>query len=34
MEVVSPDRMMRVQRELGEIILSDPDVQGFASQTG
>ena len=31
---ISPDRMMRVQRELGEIILSDPDVQGFASQTG
>jgi HAE1 family hydrophobic/amphiphilic exporter-1 len=31
---ISPDRMMRVQRELGEIILNDPDVQGFASQTG
>jgi multidrug efflux pump subunit AcrB len=31
---ISPDRMMRVQRELGEVILSDPDVQGFASQTG
>jgi multidrug efflux pump subunit AcrB len=31
---ISPDRMMRVQRELGEVILSDPDVEGFASQTG
>jgi HAE1 family hydrophobic/amphiphilic exporter-1 len=31
---ISPERMMRVQRELGEVILSDPDVQGFASQTG
>jgi multidrug efflux pump subunit AcrB len=26
--------MMRLQRELGEVILSDPDVQAFASQTG
>jgi hydrophobe/amphiphile efflux-1 (HAE1) family protein len=31
---ISPDRMMRLQRELGEVILSDPDVQAFASQTG
>jgi hydrophobe/amphiphile efflux-1 (HAE1) family protein len=31
---VSPDRMMRLQRELGDVILSDPDVQAFASQTG
>ena len=28
---VSPERMMRLQRELGAIILSDPDVQAFAS---
>jgi multidrug efflux pump subunit AcrB len=26
--------MMFIQRQLGEIILSDPDVQGLASQTG
>ncbi|HEY2847554.1 MAG TPA: efflux RND transporter permease subunit, partial [Pyrinomonadaceae bacterium] len=31
---ISPERMMRLQRDLGEVILSDPDVQGFASQTG
>src|SRR5262249_28736916 len=31
---ISPDRMMRLQQALGEVILSDPDVQGFASQTG
>jgi hydrophobe/amphiphile efflux-1 (HAE1) family protein len=31
---ISPERMMRLQRELGEVILSDPDVQAFASQTG
>jgi hydrophobe/amphiphile efflux-1 (HAE1) family protein len=31
---VSPDRMMRLQRELGAVILGDPDVQAFASQTG
>ena len=31
---ISPDRMMRLQRELGAVILSDPDVQAFASQTG
>ena len=24
---ISPDRMMRLQRELGDVILSDPDVQ-------
>jgi HAE1 family hydrophobic/amphiphilic exporter-1 len=31
---ISPDRMMGLQRQLGEVILSDPDVQGLASQTG
>jgi multidrug efflux pump subunit AcrB len=31
---VSPERMFRLQRELGDVILSDPDVQAFASQTG
>jgi hydrophobe/amphiphile efflux-1 (HAE1) family protein len=31
---ISPDRMMGLQRQLGEVILSDPDVQAFASQTG
>jgi hydrophobe/amphiphile efflux-1 (HAE1) family protein len=31
---VSPDRMMRMQREIGEVLLADPDVQAFASQTG
>jgi hydrophobe/amphiphile efflux-1 (HAE1) family protein len=31
---ISPDRMMRLQRELGDVILSDPDVEAFASQTG
>jgi len=31
---ISPERMMRLQRELGAVILSDPDVQAFASQTG
>ena len=31
---ISPERMMRLQRELGAVILSDPDVQGLASQTG
>jgi HAE1 family hydrophobic/amphiphilic exporter-1 len=31
---ISPDRMMFIQRQLGEVILSDPDVQGVASQTG
>jgi hydrophobe/amphiphile efflux-1 (HAE1) family protein len=31
---ISPERMMRLQRELGEVILSDPDVQALASQTG
>ena len=31
---VSPDEMMRLQRELGAIILRDPDVDGFGSQTG
>ena len=27
---VSPERMFRLQRQLGEVILSDPDVQAFA----
>jgi multidrug efflux pump subunit AcrB len=31
---VSPQRMMGLQRELGEVLLSDPDVQAFTSQTG
>jgi multidrug efflux pump subunit AcrB len=26
--------MMRVQREIGDVLLRDPDVQAFASQTG
>jgi HAE1 family hydrophobic/amphiphilic exporter-1 len=30
----SPAKMMRLQRDLGEVVLSDPDVQGFTSQTG
>jgi len=33
-EVVSPEEMMRLQRQLGQILLRDPDVVGFASQTG
>jgi hydrophobe/amphiphile efflux-1 (HAE1) family protein len=31
---VSPYEMMRLQQELGAIILRDPDVQAMASQTG
>ena len=31
---VSPHEMMRLQQELGEIILRDPDVQAIGSQTG
>jgi hydrophobe/amphiphile efflux-1 (HAE1) family protein len=31
---VSPQRMMGLQRELGQVLLSDPDVQAFTSQTG
>lgn len=31
---VSPDEMMRLQRELGAIILGDPDIDGVGSQTG
>jgi len=30
----SPEKMMRLQRDLGEIVLRDPDVQAFTSQTG
>jgi multidrug efflux pump subunit AcrB len=30
----SPVKMMRLQRELGEVVLRDPDVQAFTSQTG
>jgi multidrug efflux pump subunit AcrB len=33
-QAVAEASMMRLQRALGEMILSDPDVQGFASQTG
>src|SRR5206468_5719705 len=29
-----PEEMMRLQRVLGEVILRDPDVQAFNSQTG
>jgi multidrug efflux pump subunit AcrB len=31
---VSPQEMMRLQRELGAIILRDPDVEAMGSQTG
>jgi hydrophobe/amphiphile efflux-1 (HAE1) family protein len=31
---VSPQEMMRLQQELGDIILRDPDVVGMGSQTG
>jgi multidrug efflux pump subunit AcrB len=31
---VSPQEMMRLQQELGEIILRDPDVEAMGSQTG
>jgi HAE1 family hydrophobic/amphiphilic exporter-1 len=31
---VPPAKMILLQRELGDVILSDPDVQAFASQTG
>ena len=31
---VSPAEMMRLQRELGAVLLRDPDIAGFASQTG
>src|SRR3984957_18119535 len=31
---VSPAEMMRLQRDLGEVLLRDPDIAGFASQTG
>ena len=30
----SPAKMMRLQRDLGDVVLSDPDVEGFTSQTG
>jgi hydrophobe/amphiphile efflux-1 (HAE1) family protein len=30
----SPDEMMRLMHNLGEVILRDPDVQSFGSQTG
>jgi len=30
----SPAKMMRLQRELGEVVLRDPNVQAFTSQTG
>ncbi len=29
-----PEEMMRLQRVLGDVIMRDPDVQGFGSQTG
>jgi HAE1 family hydrophobic/amphiphilic exporter-1 len=31
---VSPAEMMRLQRELGDVLLRDPGITGFASQTG
>ena len=31
---VSPDEMMRLQRDLGAILLKEADIAGFASQTG
>jgi hydrophobe/amphiphile efflux-1 (HAE1) family protein len=31
---VSPAEMMRLQRELGDVLLRDPAIAGFASQTG
>jgi hydrophobe/amphiphile efflux-1 (HAE1) family protein len=31
---VSPAEMMRLQRDLGKVLLRDPDIAGFASQTG
>ena len=30
----SPEEMMRLMHELGDVILHDPDVAGFGSQTG
>ena len=30
----SPEEMMRLERELGEILLKDPDVENFQSNTG
>ena len=33
-EVVSPEEMMRLQRQLGQILLRDADIAGFISQTG
>ncbi len=30
----SPDEMVRLQQELGEVLLRDPDVEGFGSQMG
>jgi multidrug efflux pump subunit AcrB len=31
---VSPAEMMRLQRELGAVLLRDPEIAGFVSQTG
>jgi hydrophobe/amphiphile efflux-1 (HAE1) family protein len=31
---VSPEEMMRLQRRLGDLLLNDPDIAGFSSQTG
>ncbi len=31
---VSPQEMMRLQRELGEVLLRDPDVAAYGAQTG
>jgi hypothetical protein len=29
---VSAPEMMRLQRELGDVLLRDPDIEGFATQ--
>ena len=31
---VSPMEMMRLQRELGAVLMRDPDIAGFGSRTG
>ena len=31
---VSPPEMMRLQRELGAVLLRDPDIAGYNSNTG
>src|SRR5262249_36415206 len=31
---ISPEEMMRLQREIGEVLLKDPDIAAFQSNTG